>query len=440
MENAAARDGVRTRGDSRGDTQWGSPAAVAVVFAVAGFVMAQTLARVPALRDSVEATQGELGVALVGGGLGSLLAMPHTARLIERFGNRRVSTVALVLGSLGWGSVAFAPNVWALGGMLVLAGAPVGVWDVSMNIQGTRVEQLRSRTLMPYLHAAFSAGAVLGAAFGALAAWQGIGLIQVPLGAVAAMLVGLLAVRHFIPVDTAPESGVSQEIAPGHNALRETAPGETAPGVAAPGETAPRPRAGGITRVELLIGLVCLAAALAEGAANDWLALLLVDVHEAPAGFGALAFTAFNVTMLVGRLLAGAATDRWGRATLARVGGVLAGAGILAITLVPSLEVALAAALLWGLGVSTVFPAAISAAGEIPGRGIKAIGVVSTIAYGAFLFGAPTIGLLAEVFGLDRALWLVVAFLALMVALAGNLAPSASRGTAARSDGTMSNI
>ena len=377
--------------------QLGSAWAVALVFAASGLVMAQTLSRVPALRDSVGASEAELGLALVGGGVGSLLAMPHTARLVDRFGNRTVTAVAIVLGSLGWGSVAFAPNVWVLAGLLVLAGAPVGVWDVSMNIQGTRVEQLHARTLMPYLHAAFSAGAVLGASLGAWSAWQGVGLVQVPIGAALGMLLGLVAVRAFIPTEPHKEA-TPQQYAEAHH-----------------------PGARGVTRAELLIGVVCLAAALAEGAANDWLALLLVDVHKAPAGFGGLAFMAFNVTMLIGRLLGGPATTRWGRAVLARAGGVLAGTGIVLITLVPSLEVALVAALLWGLGISTVFPAAISAAGEVPGRGNKAIGVVSTIAYGAFLFGAPTIGLLAGLFGLDRALWLVVAFLVLMVALAGHL-------------------
>lgn len=142
-----------------------------------------------------------------------------------------------------------------------------------------------------------------------------------------------------------------------------------------------------------------------------------MDVQGAPAAFGALTLTAFNVTMTVGRVLAGPATDRLGRAGVVRVGGVLAAAGILVVTLVPSLPLAIVGGLLWGLGVSTVFPAAMSAAGEVPGRGNRAITVVSTIAYGAFLFGAPTIGLLAEQVGLDRALLLVVAFLALMVVL-----------------------
>src|SRR5690606_16061986 len=155
---------------------------------------------------------------------------------------------------------------------------------------------------------------------------------------------------------------------------------------AADGPTGEAPVRRGLTRVEVLIGLVCLAAALAEGAANDWLALLLVDVQGAPAAFGALALTAFNLTMTVGRLAGGPTMGRFGRPAVVRAGGVLAAGGILVVTLVPSLPLALVGGLMWGLGVSTIFPAAMSAAGEVPGRGNRAITVVSTIAYGAFLF------------------------------------------------------
>jgi peptidoglycan/LPS O-acetylase OafA/YrhL len=62
-----------------------------------------------------------------------------------------------------------------------------------------------------------------------------------------------------------------------------------------------------------------------------------------------------------------------------------------------------------------------SAAGEVPGRGSRAIAVVSTIGYGAFLVGAPLIGLLAHMMPLDKAL-LAVAAIVLLIAL---LAPAA---------------
>ncbi|MGC5585333.1 MFS transporter [Ornithinimicrobium sp. W1665] len=372
----------------------GSVLGVMVVFAAAGFVMGQALARVPAVRDALGVDKAQLGLALMGMGLGSLLAMPFTGRLVDRFGSRRVVLLAVVVGCAGWGAVALAPSAAVLMGTLVVTGVAVGIWDVAMNIQATHVEQQRGRSWMPYFHAGFSGGAVLGSGTGALLAWLGVGLVQLPVLAVVAAVAGVLGAVRFV------RESVGQE-------QDDPSP--------AGGE---RPVRRGVTRLEILIGLVCLAAALAEGSANDWLALLLVDVQGAPEAFGALALTAFNLTMTIGRLVGGPTIDRFGRAVVVRAGGVLAATGILVVTLVPSTSLALVGGLLWGLGVSTIFPAAMSAAGEVPGRGNRAITVVSTIAYGAFLFGAPTIGLLAELVGLDRALFLVVGFLLVMAVLA----------------------
>ncbi|HEY5743579.1 MAG TPA: MFS transporter, partial [Terrimicrobiaceae bacterium] len=141
----------------------------------------------------------------------------------------------------------------------------------------------------------------------------------------------------------------------------------------------------------------------------------------APAALGALTYAGFNVTMALGRFIGGAIIERLGRAPVLGVAGILASAGVAALCLVPSLVTALVGALAWGLGLSVVFPSAMSAAGEVPGRGSRAIGVVSTIGYGGFLLGAPLIGFLAHSMPLDRAL-LAVAVLVLLVAI---LAPVA---------------
>lgn len=386
----------------------GSPVAVMVVFAMAGLVMAQTFARMPAVRDAVEASKGELGLALIGGGLGSLLAMPFTGRLVDRFGSRAVVSVTVVLACAGWSSLAFVTNPLMLGLALVATGAPVGIWDVAMNLQASQVERLRERSLMPFFHAAFSGGTVIGAGLGALAAFAGVGLIQLPVLGALALATGLVAVRHFIP----EESGEAAD----------QAADEESTGAGAAEPAARR----GVSSVEILIGVVCLGGALAEGSANDWLAILLVDVQGATEAIGALALAAFNVAMTIGRLLGAPAINAFGRERVAQAGGVLAIIGILLASQVPSLTVSLIGGLIWGLGVSTIFPAAISAAGEVQGRGNRAITVVSTIAYGAFLFGAPMIGLLAEAFGLSQALFVVIAFLVAMIALTPNLRARAS--------------
>jgi MFS family permease len=186
-----------------------------------------------------------------------------------------------------------------------------------------------------------------------------------------------------------------------------------------------------ISRVEILLGIIVFATAVGEGAANDWLALMLVDNRDAPPGLGALTYAGFNLTMAIGRFAGGAIIQRYGRVPVLRVAGGIASLGVGVLCLLPSTLTALIGAGAWGLGLSVVFPSAMSAAGEVPGRGGRAIAVVSTIGYGGFLLGAPLIGFLAHMMPLDRAL-LAVAVLVLLVAILasvareGNLEPAAA--------------
>jgi MFS family permease len=66
--------------------------------------------------------------------------------------------------------------------------------------------------------------------------------------------------------------------------------------------------------VEILLGIIAFATALGEGAANDWLALMLVDNRGAPPAVGALTFAGFNLTMAIGRFSSGVVIQRYGRA------------------------------------------------------------------------------------------------------------------------------
>src|SRR5262249_37496285 len=158
------------------------------------------------------------------------------------------------------------------------------------------------------------------------------------------------------------------------------------------------------TRSEILLGLITLGTALGEGAANDWLALALVESRGAAASVGALTYAGFNLTMAIGRFVGGPLIARYGRVAILRAGGLGASSGSVVLGLVPGTFTALLGAAAWGLGLSVVFPSAMSAAGEIPGRGSRAIATVSTIGYAGFLLGAPLIGFLAHVMPLLDAL------------------------------------
>jgi MFS family permease len=378
-----------------------------------GFVLASGYSRMPGIRDQLGATPTQLAFALVCVGIGSIIGMPFTGRLVDRYSSRMVSLVATAVCLAGWAILPIARSVPALALILLIAGFGTGVGDVAMNVQGHFVEERRRKVLMPYWHGLFSLGAVSGALAGALAASLGLPIAwQLPGVSLVLIIVMSWAATRYIPEhgahDDADFDQAGEPIFDEPQVLASThLPGDR--------------RQSTVNLLEILLGIMTFATALGEGAANDWLALMLVDNRGAPPAVGALTFAGFNLTMAAGRFTGGKIIQRFGRAPVLRIAGILAGAGVTALCLVNSTLVALVGALAWGLGLSVVFPSAMSAAGEVPGRGPLAIALVSTIGYGGFLLGAPLIGFLAHMMPLDRAL-LAVAVVVLLIAI---LAPAA---------------
>src|SRR3954466_13139184 len=71
--------------------------ATSVIFAVHGSVTGSFAARVPWVADHVGVGAGGLGIALLMPGLGALLAMPASGRLVHRFPLRGLTRVLMLL-------------------------------------------------------------------------------------------------------------------------------------------------------------------------------------------------------------------------------------------------------------------------------------------------------------------------------------------------------
>ena len=154
----------------------GSPLAVAVMFIGNGLVMGSSLSRMPEIRDQIGATPTSLAFALVCVGIGSIVSMPFTGLLADRYSSMVVSRAATVICLAAWALVPLANSVPTLALIMLIAGLGTGVGDVAMNIQGNVVEQRRNKVLMPFWHGLFSVGGVAGAMAGALAASIGLPL------------------------------------------------------------------------------------------------------------------------------------------------------------------------------------------------------------------------------------------------------------------------
>ena len=156
---------------------------------------------------------------------------------------------------------------------------------------------------------------------------------------------------------------------------------------------------------------------IAEGSANDWIALAFVDGYQVSEAGGAAVFGVFVASMTLGRTVGTVALDRWGRVRVLVATMLLATVGATIAVLAGSLPVAVLGVTLWGLGASLGFPVGISAAADDESRAAVRVSVVALIGYTAFLAGPPLVGLLGDHVGILRALLVVPVLLIPALAL-----------------------
>ncbi|GAQ65726.1 MFS transporter [Streptomyces scabiei] len=374
--------------------------ALFLVFLLAGISISSWVTRTPAIRDRLDVSTAQMGLVLFGLSLGSMLGISSSGRLVSRYGTRPViswGTWLLLAGmvTICWGGFASSVLLVTLG--LCAFGAGMGVGDVAVNVDGADVERISGRTTLPPLHGFFSLGTVCGAAAGMAATAAGIP-VHWHLAAVVAVCVGLLlyAVRS-VPAGTGRTA----------HAKARDGDGERHPAVWKDGRL-------------LLIGAIVLAMALAEGSANDWLPLLMVDGHGMDPTAGSLVYAGFAAAMTLGRFTGTYVLDRYGRITVVRASAASGALGLLLVVVSDSPALAGAAVLFWGLGASLGFPLALSAAGESGPDSTARVSLVAVIGYVAFLVGPPGLGFLGEEIGLRPAMLVVLAF----VVCAAFLAPA----------------
>jgi fucose permease len=375
--------------------------AVLVTFALSGLAVATWMSRVPAVRDELGVSTTTLGFVLFGIAVGSMIGLTLSSHVIAHVGTARTVLLALGFGVLGLplaavGSAMASPFLAFLG--LAVFGLGNGACDVAMNVAGAANERALGRTIMPLFHALFSVGTVLGVGIGALAeVWHVPILVHVSIVSVAILAAIAVVVRfyqheeHDVPEQTRADEprGWRSRL----SAWRE-------------------PRT-------LLIGLVVLGMAFAEGSANDWLPLAMVDGHGLDNATGAVVLAVFLAAMTTGRVLGGFVLDRFGRVPVLRASAVLAALGLSLLIFGPSPVLAVIGAVLWGLGASLGFPVGMSAAADDPARAAARVSAVATIGYVAFLAGPPLIGFLADQVGLLLALTVVLVLVALAGAVSG---------------------
>lgn len=381
---------------------------LSLMFLIPGLSLSSWVTRTPDVRDELGASTAEMGLILFGLSVGSTIGITSSGPLVARMGTRPViggGTVLIALGVAGVGTGALTSTAALVTAGLFVFGLGGGSGEVALNVEGAEVERLLGRSVMTTLHGFFSLGTVVGASLGMLATAAGFPVQWHLLIMAGVALAVFLASFGDIPAGAGRQAY--------GNGGRD---GDGDPDAVAENAGTGRPLWKD-TRL-LLIGAVVLAMALAEGAATDWLPLLMVDGHGLDAALGSLVYVGFAAAMTAGRFCGAYFIDRFGRFLVIRTSAVSAALGLVVVIFVDHPVAAGAAVLFWGLGASLGFPVAISAAGDSGPNATARVSLVAMIAYGAFLVGPPSLGFLGDHYGLRSAMIAVLALVASAIFLA----------------------
>lgn len=360
---------------------WLQRLALPVLFAWFGVLMGSWVGRIPALRDGVQVSHGQLSLVLLMGGLGAVLSFPLSSRLMAHYGGRRTLLISGLLLLAVLLAIGAAPNVPLLMAAVLMLGLCASTYDVGMNAVAAKQEARSGRSRMSKLHAYACAGGLAGVTLG-----SGMAALQVTPLRHFALLAAPFALLLLVCARRLPDDG-GERIAKKSFVLPR-------------GELA-------------TLGALGLLGAIAEGSIADWAGIFMKDHFGVADGMAPLSLVAFSTMMLLSRLVGDGLKARFGARRLVGSGALLAAAGLFCAVVAPGPVVALAGFAIAGMGLALVFPFVFSAAGR---EGTVALAGVATMAYSGSLMGPPLLGLIAHSLGLQAAIGFV-GLLALAIAL-----------------------
>lgn len=382
-------------------------------FALAGALCAVWTVRVPALKDKLGVSDGQLGLIVLAFGIGGIATMSLMGRLVARYGSRALLRVTVTLSTIAVAAIGLSPNLGTAVAAGLAFGLVFGVTDVAMNTQASILEQRYGRPLMAGMHAGWSLGAVTGGLLGALGARAGLDFTQsVVIAAVVGLPVAFWLRGTYLP-DTPATSRV---VGRGDESPAATATAETSSAKA---------------RIRLPVGVyiagaIAFCAFMIEGAVADWSGLYLRDALGSAEAIAALAYPLYEGAMAIGRLTGDRVTDRFGARAVLTASGVATAGGMALAVAANGTAAGLVGFFLVGVGVCLVVPVAFSVGGALGGNDTThagaAIARIGTMGYTGLLLGPVLIGFLADATTLRVGLGVTVA-LALAVAAGSRLLP-----------------
>jgi MFS family permease len=351
-------------------------------FAINSLFFGSWITRLPDIQEKINIGEGDLGLALLGLPLGSVSVMPFISYFVQKYGAGKVTVFVSVIFCVLSTLPVFAPGHLELFIVLFFVGIATGSMDIAMNASAAIVEKKYKKAIMSTCHGLWSFGGMLGAASTSILAGLSISSkIQMIILAIAL----LLAVVYL--------SGTMVQIAePGDQKKIYVFP----------------------KGILIALAIIAFCIMLGESAIMDWSTIYLRTSLNTEVMLAGMGFAGFSLTMGIGRFYGDVLLTRWGARKLVLAGLIIALAGVSAALAIHHSIVAILGFTFAGFGFSCLIPAIYISSANVPnisaGEGLAS---VASLGYFGLFVGPPTIGMVAEKYGLNIGLGIVIVLLSI---------------------------
>ena len=359
-----------------------------------GFATAAWAPLIPFAQQRLHFNHADFGLLLLCSGLGAMLAMPATGKIVQRVGCRVPIGFALLLLAVLLPSLSLWTTPLMMAITLFLFGTAAGSLGVALNIQAVVVEKNSLKSLMSGFHGMASLGGLAGVL--TITALLALSISSV-MSAFAVSLLLVIIVFLSVPYSIKAVENTSLEASSKvKKSIRQRLP----------------------QPLIILIGIACFIIFMVEGAAMDWSGIYLTQQYGVNTAFAGLAYTFFAIAMTTGRFTGHYLIRYFGEKKLLTYSAICATLGLALVSIAPHWWLVLVGYTLVGTGCSNIVPIMFSRAGRqtvMPSA--VALSCVSTMAYTGILVGPAFIGMVSELIGLSTVFMALSGLLLLIVAL-----------------------
>ena len=359
-----------------------------------GFATAAWAPLIPFAQQRLHFNHADFGLLLLCSGLGAMLAMPATGKIVQRIGCRVPIGFALLLLAVLLPSLSLWTTPLMMAITLFLFGTAAGSLGVALNIQAVVVEKNSLKSLMSGFHGMASLGGLAGVL--TITALLALSISSV-MSAFAVSLLLVIIIFLSVPYSIKAVENTSLEASSKvKKSIRQRLP----------------------QPLIILIGIACFIIFMVEGAAMDWSGIYLTQQYGVNTTFAGLAYTFFAIAMTTGRFTGDYLIRYFGEKKLLTYSAICATLGLALVSIAPYWWLVLVGYTLVGTGCSNIVPIMFSRAGRqtvMPSA--VALSCVSTMAYTGILVGPAFIGMVSELIGLSTVFMALSGLLLLIVAL-----------------------